>query len=432
MARGLFGSTPKRSMTDPGVLPRRDRSTAGQLSARSHSPRDRRGAASRADSEWHEASEKGSQHRGWQSASPQFDAHLTETPEDFFLANQQLDAVADESMIGIALGSPRLASSYIETTKESPDQDAIASVKTGDTPTGDTPRTPLRRKPSKWKKIGSLFKGKQSAPRSRSPFYQVEVTEEDRQDSAFETKLQSESVLRLDGADVKKGSRRERMTQVMQSPQEIQYDFSDQRESNDEQQEEWPIINSTTEKSSDYTAAEPVPFLHVDIPDIHMERYSIMFGNVLGNDQSSRLLARRSKTLESLAVPGTEPPSMSQRPSVPRRRATSPARSTAFPSLPAHPKARKYLDSYTLPRGPSPLSKLKAESIANSTKLSVADKDSSHHTATPSLDASQVSDVDESFISATSVDTHSDYIDIIIKGDVAHGRNYEMAVVDSN
>jgi len=226
---------------------------------------------------------------------------LTETPEDIFLANQQLDAVTDESMIGIALGSPRLASSYIETTKESPDQDAVASIKTE-----DTPRIPLRRKSSKWKKIGSLFKGKQSAPRSRSPFYQIHVTEEDRQDSAFETKLQSESVLRLDGADVKKGSRRERMTQVMQSPQEIQPDFSDQLESNDEQQEEWPIINSTTEKSSDYTAAEPVPFLHVDIPDIHMERYSIMFGNVLGNDQSSRLLARRSKTLESLAVPGTE------------------------------------------------------------------------------------------------------------------------------
>ncbi|KAL1854532.1 hypothetical protein Plec18170_004621 [Paecilomyces lecythidis] len=403
MARGLFASKPKRSMTDPDVLSRKDLSTAEQLSTRSHSPWDHHGARSRAESEAHDASEKGLPRRGWQSTSPQFDAPMTEKPEDIILANQHLDAVADENMIGIALGSPGLASSYMETPKESHDQDAAASIKTR-----DPPQTPLRRKSSKWKKIGSLFKGKQSAPRSRSPFYQVQVSEEEKQDSAFETKLQSESVLRLDVTDVKKGGRKEEMIQIMQSPQEIQPDFPDQHGSND-QQEEWPIISPITEIPSGNAPTEPVPFLHVDIPDVHMERYSIMFGNVLGNDQSSRLLARRSKTLDNLAVP-TDTSSMSERPGLPRRRATSPARSTIFPSLPAHPKARKYLDSYTLPRGPSPLSKIKAASLANSPeKLCLEDQDSSP------FDALQAPDVDASFVSSTSVETRSDDIDAAVK-----------------
>ncbi|GAD92853.1 conserved hypothetical protein [Paecilomyces variotii No. 5] len=402
MARGLFASKPKRSMTDPDVLSRKDLSTAEQLSTKSHSPRDYHGARSRAESEGHDASETGLPRRGWQSASPQLDVPMTEKPEDTLLANPQLNAVADENMIGIALGSPGLPSSCVETPKEYHDQDVAASIKTR-----DPPQTSLRRKPSKWKKIGSLFKGKQSVPGSRSHFYQVQVSEEEKQNYAFETKLQSESVLRLDVADVKKGGRREEMIQVMQSPQEIQTGFPDQHGSNDQQ--EWPIISTTTEKPSDHISADPVPFLHVDIPDVHMERYSIMFGNVLGNDQSSRLLARRSKTLDNLSVP-TEPSSMPERPNLPRRRATSPPRSTAFPSLPAHPKARKYLDSYTLSHGPSPLSKIKAASMANSAeKLSLEDKD------VLSANALQAPDVDASFISSTSIETRSDDIDAAVK-----------------
>jgi hypothetical protein len=42
--------------------------------------------------------------------------------------------------------------------------------------------------------------------------------------------------------------------------------------------------------------------LDVDIPDVHMERYSIMFGSVLGKStgNSSSLLARRQATLDKL------------------------------------------------------------------------------------------------------------------------------------
>lgn len=100
---------------------------------------------------------------------------------------------------------------------------------------------------------------------------------------------------------------------------------------------------------------------------------------------------------------------MPHRPGLPQRRATSPGRSNGFVTLPSHPKARKYLDSYTLPRGPSPLSKIKAASIASSPeKLSLGDKESVYLAVTPSLDASQISDVDASLNSATSVGARSD------------------------
>lgn len=299
MARSLFGSKPKRSMTDPDAFSQGDPSTTEQPSERSYSPWDRRGASSRADSEWPATSERESQHQGWQSASPRFDLQTTEKLEDVSLTNPQVGAVLDEGMIGIALGSPRLVSSHVATPKESSnDQGAPALYNIKDTPRSSS----LRRKPSKWKKIGSLFKAKQSIPQSKSPFYQVQMNDEELRDSNFETRLQSEAVLRLDGADVKKGGRREERFQETQSPQEIEPNFPRQHESNGER-DAWPITNSRTEQPSDPTG--PAPFIHVDIPDIHMERYSVMFGNLLGNDQSSRLLARRSRTLDSLAVPGT-------------------------------------------------------------------------------------------------------------------------------
>jgi hypothetical protein len=47
-------------------------------------------------------------------------------------------------------------------------------------------------------------------------------------------------------------------------------------------------------------------FLEIDIPSVEMERYSVMFGSVLGDKQPSGLLARRDKTLERPNVTGEE------------------------------------------------------------------------------------------------------------------------------
>ena len=47
------------------------------------------------------------------------------------------------------------------------------------------------------------------------------------------------------------------------------------------------------------------PLLQVDIPDVQMERYSVMFGGLLGKDQPSQP-DRRSKTMEDIEVPKTQ------------------------------------------------------------------------------------------------------------------------------
>jgi hypothetical protein len=44
------------------------------------------------------------------------------------------------------------------------------------------------------------------------------------------------------------------------------------------------------------------PFLQIDIPDVQLERYSVMFGGVLNQNEPS-LLKRRSKTLEDVRIP---------------------------------------------------------------------------------------------------------------------------------
>ncbi|KAK8060409.1 hypothetical protein PG996_010339 [Apiospora saccharicola] len=67
--------------------------------------------------------------------------------------------------------------------------------------------------------------------------------------------------------------------------------------------------------------------LNVDIPDSNMERYSIMFGDVLKNNNSaSSLLARRQATLNKLKTLGDTPehPETLREPHRANRRATSP------------------------------------------------------------------------------------------------------------
>ena len=47
-------------------------------------------------------------------------------------------------------------------------------------------------------------------------------------------------------------------------------------------------------------------FLNVDIPNIKMERYSVMFGSLLADGPSPSLLARRSKTLGMINIQEVE------------------------------------------------------------------------------------------------------------------------------
>lgn len=90
--------------------------------------------------------------------------------------------------------------------------------------------------------------------------------------------------------------------------------------------EEWPLIEIDPEATGDKTSRQQPSRnfsmsvrkpsedtndkeglqLDVKIPDIQMERYSVMFSKVMDRNQRPSLLARRAKTLDSLRVPNAE------------------------------------------------------------------------------------------------------------------------------
>lgn len=98
-------------------------------------------------------------------------------------------------------------------------------------------------------------------------------------------------------------------------------------------------------------------FLDVEIPDIKMERYSVMFGNLLNQSQpASSLLARRQATLDKLKTINDKIMHEEEEKSRTRqRRATSPqpTKSPAFTLFPATPSGRSHLNPPT-PRKLSP------------------------------------------------------------------------------
>ncbi|KAL4799258.1 hypothetical protein BDV19DRAFT_355516 [Aspergillus venezuelensis] len=237
----------------------------------------------------------------------------------------------DESMIGIALGSPRMLQPHNIRTPAPPIPPS--------TPENGRSRLGLQRKSSKWRKIGGLFKAKHAmAPNANKPFYQVRAGEsgpQQQQDSTHSVDYQG---------------RRRPWTGSETGPIE--------------NTEVWPCLVSENEALTQQGSSKPKAgtFLQVEIPQVEMERYSVMFGGLLSKSQPS-LLDRRSKTLDNLTIPGRESP-----PPAPQRRATSPALSrspnfTLFPTMPVS-KASKILGTQNLPQAPNPQRKSQL-SLAN-------------------------------------------------------------------
>ncbi|KAL4877797.1 hypothetical protein BJY04DRAFT_197252 [Aspergillus karnatakaensis] len=226
----------------------------------------------------------------------------------------------DESMIGIALGSPRLLEPRTGATRRNPPP----------TPPDELPSAALQRKSSKWRKIGGLFKAKSAiAPPVNKPFYQV------RGEAEGPSQGSSHSI-----------------------------DYKTRRRAGSkaapiENTEVWPCLASENEAIARQQESKPKAsgtLLQVEIPTVEMERYSVMFGGLL-NDGRPSLLNRRSKTLDDVTIPPREPSSPPLMP--PRRRATSPTRSnspnfTLFPAMPAS-KASKVLGTQNLPQAPDTL-----------------------------------------------------------------------------
>lgn len=182
-------------------------------------------------------------------------------------ARPSTSAVGDlnESTIGIALGSPRLLESQM--VPHARDKSCYSAAKSKSRFTGGK---------SRWRKI--VFKAKRAlTPPPKQPFYQLRV------DRDWPLQDSTSSV----------------------DPRQ-QEDYAPQARVPGEDQNEWPRLNSDlasddTHRNTGIQAKQDVGkmLLQVDIPNIELERYSVMFGGLLGDKSSP---SRSSKIPRSLDV----------------------------------------------------------------------------------------------------------------------------------
>ncbi|KAJ5110499.1 hypothetical protein N7532_001034 [Penicillium argentinense] len=277
-----------------------------------------------------------------------FDFRVTAPPDEVVPSRAMMDR--SPIGIGIALGSPGM----LESKENLPPPRFNTNIFVDEQKQQSQPR-----KTSKWKKIGGLFRAKSAlaSPTQPRPNIPKQSAKEKPSSSGKQTpeKHGTEEWPRIE-TDAKP------TTTSSSTPQRTRkFSLSNRK--------------GLKEKNGENMQG---PRLDVDIPDVQMERYSVMFSTVMNRNQRPSLLARRSKTLDNLHVPsnsvshaatiGTmtifEPTSNHEMqefltakvPPVPKRRATSPARSsfTLFPtSQPS--KAAQVLGTQNFSRGPSPL-----------------------------------------------------------------------------
>lgn len=307
--------------------------------------------------------------------SPQHDGHSTRSsnapsrpqtsqgPEETHLA---------EEMIGIALGSPTAAWGMGFVASIPGTMTDMSDTETDQHSTEKSNAPALRRKPSKWKKLGDLFKPKATtvpAVPADTPFYHVKINDQAMLPARYpdfikdhntgdSTQNQTVQCTRSDAQKAKTRSPKKhaKLTKGQSPPP----------------QKHWGGMSEEPAQVTAERDPPPTNFLGVDIPDVELERYSVMFGSLLGKYPSPTLLARRSRTLDQLNVQEeerndevcTENHGKDMRLPLPRR-VTSPAPSkssfTLFPST-TTTTAAKLMVSHSIPRGPSPASALQGPS----------------------------------------------------------------------
>ncbi|KAJ5384190.1 hypothetical protein N7517_002101 [Penicillium concentricum] len=271
-----------------------------------------------------------------------FDFRLTAPPDEAIQSTRSGRTQTEQHMIGIALGSPGMLNKDEALPPPRFDTSIFAERDSAN-------------KPSKWKKIGGFFKAKNAFT---SP-------PEAPQESTFKPQINNDKLPeKPHKARLRKNSTEEWPKLEVDPRQMPMPGRSDQR----------PLRSRNFSLSNKAPKEEPSTrglLLSVDIPDIQMERYSVMFSNVVNKNQKPSLLARRAKTLDNLRVPDANgflkspaPPPM------PQRRATSPARSsfTLFPSSQPS-KGAQVLGTQNFSRGPSPLIRANTLPIESPSKM---------------------------------------------------------------
>ncbi|CAI7659996.1 unnamed protein product [Penicillium pancosmium] len=256
-----------------------------------------------------------------------FDFRVTAPPDEVVPSHAMLDR--SPIGVGIALGSPGM----VDSKDNLPPPRFNTSIFTEQQKGRPQQSQPLR-KASKWKKIGGLFRAKSalaSPTRPRPP----------------PMTLPNHAAV-IDKQTIQKAGTEE----WPRIESDSKYSTTKTASTTPSRSRKFSLSNKKSPKESN---GDLGPRLEIDIPDVQMERYSVMFSNVMNKNQRPSLLARRSKTLDSVQVPQNSNFLAAKVPPVPQRRATSPARSsfTLFPtSQPS--KAAQVLGTQNFSRGPSP------------------------------------------------------------------------------
>ena len=189
----------------------------------------------------------------------------------------------NENTIGIALGSPRM----IDRRNGIPQlrqQDPFAA------PAEKPKLAPaIQRKPSKWRKIGGLFKAKNTMnPTASRPSYKVRNNNPPPGSShSIDSQSHAEAGREpnsLSPGDDEKGNCFGGMRNCLEAKRKLKIDPK-------------PRPKKAGQGASEPKVSDTMPFLEVKIPDTQLDRYSVMFGGLFGQGKPA-LLARRSKTVD--------------------------------------------------------------------------------------------------------------------------------------
>ncbi|KAJ5616495.1 hypothetical protein N7537_001609 [Penicillium hordei] len=255
-----------------------------------------------------------------------FDFRITEPPDEAIQSTRSGRTQTEEHMIGIALGSPGLL------TKDEPLPP----------PRFDTSIYAERdsaNKPSKWKKIGGFFKAKNALTSLPDSAQESEVKPQSSNyklpEKPQKARLRKNSTEEWPKVEIDPRNMPGRSIQAPQRSRTLSLGNKP------------PKVEPSTQRL----------LLSVDIPDVQLERYSVMFSDVVNKNQKPSLLARRARTLDNLRVPDANGFLKSPAaPPMPQRRATSPAQSsfTLFPTSQSS-KAAQASGTHNFSRGPNPL-----------------------------------------------------------------------------
>jgi len=186
----------------------------------------------------------------------------------------------EDHMIGMALGSPSHPP-FVQSNAHDQLPPPVIDAEVHTHPEGMVEAKPTNAKAGKWKKFGGLFKPKHNpttqSTANTSLLSQTQIAGRDI-DATESKPLPLPKDTPLPG-------------QVLEHPIPASMDSTETEDVEDN----FPTLLRVE-----------LPKLEVNIPDVHMDRYSVMFGNLLERRQSTNLLSRRSKVLEKLKTTSDE------------------------------------------------------------------------------------------------------------------------------